>query len=126
MKKNENGMELNFIQALMFLVPGTLLGGAFIALFVNSYSVGCAIAAFIVGLFFIFTGEFLWGIAILSIYIIGFIMAYCSISIPESEILPLPTKKRKRSLPIILWICAVLAVIGFVVIMLSYKSDPIS
>lgn len=109
------------MEEILLFGIATFVLGIFITLFTDSLIGGIMISSIICAIFYILLGEYAIGISVLSFYLIIFLILIIKDYINGN--FPFNSKATKKTkLPLLLWICAILTVIAFIVIILSYKS----
>lgn len=101
--------ELSFGMGILITIVATLVGGVFILPMIGSYLMSCIAASIITAILFIISGEYLFGLGIIALYILLIVIVF--IKTPRSYTAPhkdLIMKKRIQDVWFLLYCLYVL------------------
>ena len=112
--------ELSFGMGILITIDATLVGGVFILPMIGSYLKSCIAASIITAILFIISGEYLFGLGIIALYILLVVVVF--IKTPRSYTAPHKDVNHEEEnsgclVPLILFICFILF---FITIVVSY------
>ncbi len=112
--------ELSFGMGILITIVATLVGGVFILPMIGSYLMSCIAASIITAILFIISGEYLFGLGIIALYILLVVVVF--IKTPRSYTAPHKEVNHEGEdsgclVPLILFICFILF---FITIVVSY------